>query len=65
MPKAWPTPDREPRSFDEAFAEHRLTPEERLAMVWHLAAIRMRKLVETLGPAPEIDPEMLKVLRNG
>lgn len=43
-------PPPPPRTFDEAFAEHRLTPFERAALVWHLAAIRTRKLVETLLP---------------
>jgi hypothetical protein len=38
------------RTFDEAFAEHRLTPQERAALVWHLAGIRTRKLIETLLP---------------
>jgi hypothetical protein len=56
-------PDRGPRTFDEAFGEHRLTDEERLAMVWHLAMIRARRLVETLGPKPEPEPWMLEVLR--
>lgn len=49
-------PPPPPRTFDEAFAEHNLTPQERLALVWHLAAIRTRKLVEELGPVPKIDP---------
>lgn len=43
------------RTFDEVFSEHRLTQEERTALVWRLAAIRMRRLVETLAPEPEID----------
>lgn len=38
------------RTFDEAFAELNLKPAERAALVWHLAAIRTRKLVETLLP---------------
>lgn len=37
-------------TFDELFAEHRLTPEERRALVWHLAAYRARKTVEALLP---------------
>lgn len=41
-------PPRRPRTFDEAFAG--LTPAERAALVWHLAAIRTRKLIETLLP---------------
>ena len=43
-------PPPAPRTFDEAFAELNLTPSERAALVWHLAAIRTRKLVETLLP---------------
>lgn len=53
-------PPREPRSFDEAFAEHHLTAEERLAMVWHLAMIRARELVATLGPQPTPDTRVLR-----
>lgn len=43
-------PPREPRSFDEAFAELNLTPAERAALVWHLAMFRARKTVEALLP---------------
>lgn len=39
------------RTFDEAFAELNLTPDERKALVWQLAAIRTRRLIETLLPA--------------
>lgn len=56
-------PPRSPRTFDEAFAELNLKPDERAALVWHLAAIRTRKLVETLLPEPKIDPQLLDVLR--
>lgn len=56
------------RTFDEAFAELNLKPAERAALVWHLAAIRTRKLVETLLPAPSegagVNEEMMKVLRT-
>ena len=38
------------RTFDEAFSEHHLKPHERAALVWHLAAIRTRKLIEALLP---------------
>lgn len=55
-------PDRGPRPFDEAFGELNLTPEERLAMVWHLAQIRTRKLVETLGPPLKPEQWMLDVV---
>jgi hypothetical protein len=58
-------PPRGPRTFDEAFAEFNLTQEERTAMVWHLAAIRTRKLIETLLPGPAVDPRLLDVLRDG
>lgn len=51
------------RTFDEAFAELNLKPAERAALVWHLAAIRTRKLIETLLPEPKPDDEMMKVLR--
>lgn len=39
-------------TFDEFFAEHKLTDAEREALVWHLAAIRTRRLVELLLPKP-------------
>lgn len=51
------------RSFDEVFAEHKLTAEERTALVWHLAAIRTRHLVETLLPERGPEPWMLDILR--
>ena len=35
-------------TFDEFFGEHNLTDAERAALVWHLAAIRTRKLVAAL-----------------
>jgi hypothetical protein len=46
------------RTFDEAFSEHRLTPAERSALVWHLAEFRARKTVEALLPEtkPDFDP---------
>ena len=37
-------------TLDELLSEHRVTDEERRALVWHLAAVRMRRLVETLLP---------------
>lgn len=43
-------PPLPPRTFDEAFAELNLTSEERGALVWQLAAIRTRRLIETLLP---------------
>ncbi len=39
-------------TFDELFAEHNLTPEERKALVAHLAAMRAQKTVEALQAAP-------------
>lgn len=53
-----------PRTFDEAFAELNLKPDERSAMVWHLAAIRTRRLIEALLPEPQFDPRLLDVLRD-
>lgn len=41
---------RQPRSFDDAFAHHNLTRDERVTMVWHLAMFRARKTVEALLP---------------
>lgn len=37
-------------TFDEAFADHRLTPDERAELVYRLAAIRARKTIEALLP---------------
>lgn len=37
-------------TFDELFADLHLTPAERAALVWHLAAFRARKTVEALLP---------------
>ena len=38
-------------TFDELFAEHSLTPEERMALVLHLATLRALATVRTLlGP---------------
>lgn len=53
-------------SFDEAFAEHRLSSEGRKALVWRLAAIRTQKLIGTLlpEPAPFSPAEMKRILRN-
>lgn len=41
------------KTFDELCAELRVTPREREALVWHLAAYRARRTVEALLPAPE------------
>lgn len=38
------------RTFDQAFAEHRLTPAERSALVRHLASIRAEKTIKALDP---------------
>lgn len=38
-------------TFDELFAEHSLTPEERMALVMHLATLRAMATMRTLlGP---------------
>lgn len=37
-------------TFDEFCTQFRLKPKEREALVWHLAAYRARKTVETLLP---------------
>ena len=38
-------------TFDELFSEHSLTPEERMALVLHLATLRALATVRTLlGP---------------
>lgn len=42
-------PEQPIRTFDEAFADHKLTPAERNALVWHLAMFRARKTVEALS----------------
>lgn len=46
------------RTFDEVFAEHTITPAERRELVWHLAAYRARRTVETLLPTTKLDPEL-------
>ena len=52
MPRSRSIKDRpQPeRTFEEVFAEHRLTIDEYTALVWHLAAFRARKTVEALLP---------------
>ena len=39
-------------TFDELFAEHNLTPEERKALVMHLATLRAQKTVQALQDCP-------------
>lgn len=56
-------PEPPPRSFDEAFADLNLTPEERQALVWHLAAMRARATIEALLPETKPEPWMLEILR--
>lgn len=41
------------KTFDEAFEDFRITPSERVAMVWHLAMMRARRTVEALLPATD------------
>lgn len=43
-------------TFDELFAEHNLTPEERKALVMHLATMRAQKTVEALQDCPHAAP---------
>jgi hypothetical protein len=38
-------------TFDECCARWNATPAERVELVWYLAAIRTRRLVEALLPA--------------
>lgn len=52
------------RTFDEAFAEHRLTAEERRQLVWHLAMFRARKTVELLAPELGVTHSWSDVLRK-
>jgi hypothetical protein len=47
-------------TLDELFAEHHVTDEERRALVWHLAAFRMRRLIETLLPTAPIKKSILR-----
>lgn len=48
-------PEPRVRTFDEVFAELHLTPAERVALVWQLAALRFRKTIETLLPETKHD----------
>lgn len=41
-------------TFDELFAEHKLTVQERELLVWHLATMRARRTVETLLPKEKV-----------
>jgi hypothetical protein len=43
-------------TFDELFAEHNLTPNERKDLVIHLVTLRARKLIEALLPTIEGNP---------
>ena len=44
-------------TFDELFAEHSLTPEERMALVLHLATLRALATMRTLlGPNAPVKP---------
>ena len=60
-------PEPRIRTFDEAFAELHLTKKERKDLVWHLAGIRTRRLMDTLlpdEPGSTMNEEMLAVLRE-
>ena len=41
-------PEPRARTFEGFCAERNLTPDERAALVWHLAAFRFRRTVEKL-----------------
>lgn len=43
-------------TFDELFGEHNLTPDERKALVVHLATMRAQKTLEALQDCPHADP---------
>lgn len=49
-------PEPRVRTFDDFCADYTLTQAEREALVWHLAAMRARKTVETL--LPTTDPRL-------
>lgn len=42
-----------PRTFDDFCADYTITQAEREALVWHLAAFRARKTIETLLPTTD------------
>lgn len=46
-----------PMTFDEWCAQFTLTAAERTALVWHLAACRARRTVETLIKPSKSTPE--------
>lgn len=41
-------------TFDELFAEHRLTPEERAELVLYLAFFRAVRIMRVLGALPAL-----------
>ena len=43
-------------TFDELFAEHNLTPDERKSLVVHLASMRAQNTVESLTAPPQAQP---------
>lgn len=49
-------PEPRTRTFDETFEDLHLTPAERTALVWRLAAIRAQRTVEAL--LPETNPKL-------
>jgi hypothetical protein len=54
-------------TFDDLLIEHDVTKEERMALVWHLAAMRARSTVELLSNDTEYQrrrQELLSVLRR-
>lgn len=53
-------------TFDELFADHRLTDAEREALVHHLANLRARRTIETLLPRKRVEfPTMLRKMWSG
>ena len=42
--------ENEKMSFDELFAEHRITEQERAELVWFLAQFRMKATLKALLP---------------
>jgi hypothetical protein len=57
-PSKAPRPEPRLRTFDEAFEDHHLSPDEQTALVWHLALFRARKTVEILLPKTDPKPAL-------
>ncbi len=53
-------------SFDELFQEHNLTPEERHALVLHLAMLRAMRTVQALEKrVDQLDSRTVPLMRIG